>query len=193
MNRFLSLCLAASALVAIPTAASSTTLLDVTNIPNQSNTPTSFTFTAGSASTQLAIGGYNVPSFIDLTAIEVTLTGGSTNLLGTTWTFTPGAPACTDASQPGPGTFGTNNLHLGDVCVGDYDVFSQSFATTIGGSYTLSFLLSDNSSPNGLRITASDAQVGGVPEPAAWAMMLLGFAGIGLTMRRRVRAASAFA
>jgi hypothetical protein len=39
-----------------------------------------------------------------------------------------------------------------------------------------------------LRVTLAP---GAVPEPAAWAMMLLGFAGIGITMRRRRRGIAA--
>jgi hypothetical protein len=34
-------------------------------------------------------------------------------------------------------------------------------------------------------VTASSSPVAAVPEPAAWALMLLGFAGIGMAMRRR--------
>ncbi|WP_445193887.1 PEPxxWA-CTERM sorting domain-containing protein [Sphingomonas sp. Tas61C01] len=40
-----------------------------------------------------------------------------------------------------------------------------------------------------VRITLTSGDIGGgiVPEPATWAMMLLGFGAIGVTMRRRVR------
>ena len=40
---------------------------------------------------------------------------------------------------------------------------------------------------------ASEAETGPVPEPATWAMMLLGFGGIGFEMRRKNRAALATA
>lgn len=188
-------CAIAVALAAQPSVASaSVTLLSQTDLPNQTNTPTSLNFVAGSNSTVLSVAGYNVPSFIDLTDIELTLMGASTNLLGQTFAFTPASSACTDASQSGPGAFGTNNLSLGSVCVGDNDIFSQTFATTIGASYTLSFLLSNSEVPNGLTITATDA-VAAVPEPASWAMMLLGFAGMGFSLRygRRIGRPSSMA
>jgi hypothetical protein len=68
-----------------------------------------------------------------------------------------------------------------------YDSLAQTVSTTIGVSYTLKFSLSNSAAgPNGLRIFATDAAVtGAVPEPATWAMMLIGFGGMGLVTRRR--------
>jgi hypothetical protein len=58
-------------------------------------------------------------------------------------------------------------------------------STSVGASYTLTFVFSNvGQGPNGLRIFATDAAAtGAVPEPATWAMMLLGFAGIGFQLR----------
>lgn len=57
------------------------------------------------------------------------------------------------------------------------------------------FYLWNNAAPGSIHLTSSDGwsnavlyKTGGaVPEPATWAMMLLGFAGIGASMRRRTK------
>ncbi|HSM77996.1 MAG TPA: PEPxxWA-CTERM sorting domain-containing protein [Bryobacteraceae bacterium] len=71
-----------------------------------------------------------------------------------------------------------------------------SFHVTATGSDTLTF--HDQNQPGYLYLDdvslVSGGGVGGVPEPATWAMMLLGFFGAGATLRaRRNRAAGAFA
>lgn len=198
MKRLLAYTIAAAALAAAPTVASATTLFGQADLADQTSTPTSLVFTAGSASTTVSFAGFNVPSFIHLNDIELTVTGGSTNLLGQTFTFTPAAGtnssgrACTDASQNGPGAFGTNNLSFGSVCTDVFDTFSQTIATPVGTSFTLSFLLSNSGTPNGLVINATDA-ITSVPEPATWAMMLLGFGAVGLSLRFRRKKALATA
>ena len=53
---------------------------------------------------------------------------------------------------------------------------------TLGdGTYTLT-IMGDNSGPGSLGGTVT---INAVPEPAAWAMMLIGFGAIGASMRRR--------
>jgi len=72
---------------------------------------------------------------------------------------------------------------------------SSSYLGTPIPQKTLGFLVSnpnvgDNpefTTPSGLRVTASDAVVAAVPEPASWAMMLIGFGAIGFTLRFRRR------
>jgi len=63
---------------------------------------------------------------------------------------------------------------------------------------TLTFGSSIASNIGGLRLTSSqnafeidNLAIGAVPEPATWALMLLGFGGIGLAMRRRRKPALA--
>jgi|SRR3954447_21925005 hypothetical protein len=186
MTRLLAYRIAAAVVVAAPSAASATTLLDLTNLPDQDKAVTSLQFTAGAGSTTLSIGGYNLPDFTRLSDIELTLTGDSTNLLGQTFSLAAAVPACSNANQGPVGAFGTDNVTLASICVGVNDTFSQTIGTSVGASYTLSFLLTTSDVPSGLLITASDATVGGgggVPEPATWAMMLLGFGAIGVSLR----------
>ena len=147
---------------------------------------------------------------------------------------------------PGPGTWGTpqDGAQMLDlVGYGSTGGIAQSFATTIGATYNLSFYYANNPYPSGadsaqvtvtgagsllssgftlttstpsnldwVHFTGSftaDSNVttlafnetagggnagvfldnvsvtGGVPEPAAWAMMLIGFSGLGALLRRR--------
>lgn len=134
-------------------------------------------------STTIDLAGYDLPSWIYLNNISLTLFGDSTNLLGQSFSFTA-APFGSDAYVNGVGASGTQNLAFGGTTESSYDDFFQTISTTAGSSYTLSFALSSDGTPNGLRVSASDAIVAAVPEPATWAMMLLGFGAIGLATRR---------
>ena len=73
-----------------------------------------------------------------------------------------------------------------------------AFAITSGfvaGTNTLDFIVQNSGGPTGVRVEMSgtaDRLGGGVPEPASWAMMLVGFGGMGALLRsRRTRAALA--
>ena len=110
------------------------------------------------------------------------------------------------------GTVQDNNPHSGsnnyyDGAVQAYDAITQNITTVIGQTYNLSFWLDDNSglttfqhlSTNGdttssggngidLIVYAGNGVptpggVGGVPEPATWALMLVGFLGAGAMLR----------
>ena len=113
------------------------------------------------------------------------------NLLDTDFTYTPAAsnPWAIEAE---PGIYGASNLTFGGYTVGSYDTFSQSFATTVGSSYTLGLSFSTfGAGPNGLRISTGNlASVAAVPEPSTWALMLLGFGGMGVSLRRRRKTAA---
>jgi PEP-CTERM motif len=94
-----------------------------------------------------------------------------------------------------------------DGSVQAYDAISQSINTHIGDVYQISFDLSDNGtlttfsrlSTNGdttdtggngadvLVYAQASAVQPGVPEPGTWAMMLLGFAGLGFAFRQSRR------
>jgi hypothetical protein len=68
----------------------------------------------------------------------------------------------------------------------------QLFTGTLASpTFTLgTFALSDDGFVS-FKYNLSITDAASVPEPATWAMMLLGFAGIGLALRRRTRAAGA--
>ena len=175
------------ALASVP-AQAATTLLNLVNAPGQTDTPFVLAFVANASAVTLSVGGYQVPAFEQASQNAVRLGNVGPNLLGSSWTFTP-APSGSLAGQFVDGS-GVNALSFGGVSEGSYDVFSQTFATMAGSSYSYSFLYSNNfspsNSPSGFRVSVDGASVAGaVPEPATWALMLLGFAVIGTVMRRR--------
>lgn len=185
MGRVSAYLVGAIALLGMASVASAATLFNQTDLPVQSGTSVALTFTAGSSATTVDFAGYDLPSWINVYNIVLTQSGDSTNLLGQNFNFTAAAQG-TDAYQVGPGAYGTNNLGFGGVSAGSYDDFSQTLSTLAGSSYTLSFQLSSNGTPSGLMVSASEA-VAGVPEPATWAMMLLGFGALGVALRRSRR------
>jgi hypothetical protein len=70
-----------------------------------------------------------------------------------------------------------------------FNPYQLDFAATGGGSYYVSF----NAVGPGVSIdpVLDNVAVNAVPEPATWAMMLLGFAGLGLAGYRKARKTSA--
>jgi len=81
-----------------------------------------------------------------------------------------------------------------DAANGQADLFSGTFELTFAGgtsSITLANFVDRYASLTQLNgISGEGTPVGGVPEPATWAMMLLGFGGIGMAMRRSRRSAT---
>ena len=82
--------------------------------------------------------------------------------------------------------------HSGFVCfplcgksetwtIGQANQFTDVFQSIAGTSSKYDFVLTDIAGNQ----WAANANTGAVPEPATWAMMLLGFGGIGFVMRRR--------
>ena len=180
--------LAAAAAFTIAAPASAATLFDATNLPQQFVTPASLEFSATSTSTTFDFQGYQLPGTLVLVNLFLGVTGTvpsvADNLLGTNFTYTPASCGAL-AGEGSLGAYGTNDLTFAGGCAGFYDSLAQTVSTTIGTSYTLSFVFSNvGQGPNGLRITASDAIASAVPEPETWAMMLLGFGVVGAAMRR---------
>jgi hypothetical protein len=105
----------------------------------------------------------------------------------------------------GCGVGGSNCWY--DGAVQAYDAISQTVATNIGDTYQISFNLNGGSGGfysdlstngnvtgtggNGIDVLAYAGAglpvAGGVPEPSTWAMMLMGFAGLGFAARRNAR------
>jgi hypothetical protein len=173
-------------------------------------------FVATDASTNLSFAFREDPAFLFLDDVSVTTGGGPNLITNGGFEDGPlGASAPTGWTYLNTfgATFGgfvnDNNPHSGsnnyyDGAVQAYDGITQNFATVVGQTYNVSFWLADNSgaanysalSTNGditdtggnginLVVYAGGVPVG-VPEPATWAMMILGMAGIGATLRRRV-------
>ena len=81
-------------------------------------------------------------------------------------------------SPGGSGDDGSDGSGSGGNGPGDVSTFSFSS----GGD---DFVVQRTNDDTGL--TSTDSQVGGVPEPATWAMMLVGFGGMGALLRGRRR------
>jgi len=74
---------------------------------------------------------------------------------------------------------GGSGLNCSD-CNNTYQLFYDAGGIT-SGSITMSTYFNN---PGISHVDLFDGGAGGVPEPATWAMMLLGFGGIGFAMRR---------
>jgi PEP-CTERM motif len=174
------------AAVAVSSSAHATNLLTLIDPTAGTSENFDLLFTATSTSSTLTDGGYQLPGFTDFEDNSVVDTSGGGDLLGQSWIFTP-APLGTDTSQFNDGT-SVNGLSFGGVAVGSFDQYSQTFATTVGDTYLYSFNVPNFAgTPDGFTVDVTNAVVGtgGVPEPATWAMMLVGFGGLGAAMRSR--------
>jgi hypothetical protein len=152
-------------------------MLTLTNAASMSDVTVVFTATA--TESIVIDEGYQVNNLETLTDNMVTLSGGGPNLLGSTW-------------QPGFAALGSNSYTFNDgtpvPALGfaaqdppNVDTFSQMFATVSGKSYTYSFDYSNNTAPGlgGATDSLLVATARSVPEASIWAMLLLGFAGLG--------------
>jgi hypothetical protein len=164
-------------------------LLDLEDPPGQTETPVAIQFIAGSTSTTIAFAGYQPSSALEATSIELTLAGSGPNLLGEDWTFTP-APFGSFASTFDDGT-GVPTLDFEGFIEDSFDTFSQTVATQIGQSYSITFLfLNDPESPTTGELVVSatgTASSASAPEPSTLVMssMLTGLFG-GVWIHRRL-------
>jgi hypothetical protein len=139
---------------------------------------------ATSAATAVIIDTVSSPAFTVLSLPFNTICGSSAcSVTPNTFTVTAGAITAESffASSTGftstPPFLGEWSLSLGGLETG---IMSFSNGTTILGN---SQVFQDNVVASGASFT--QVQVGGVPESSTWAMMLLGFAGLGFIAYRR--------
>ncbi len=162
-------------------AVASITLLQLTDAPGQTDTAYALPFLATAATTTVEFAGYQVPLQESVGSISLTPTAGGSDLLGSSWTFTP-ALSGSGANQS------IGILFFYGQTVGSYDTFSQTVPTTVGASYSLSFQYTNTDSPfnapSGFIVSSSGAAT---PEPASLAIWGLAMAGI-LAVARRCRA-----
>ena len=69
--------------------------------------------------------------------------------------------------------------------------FSASGADFVSGLNTLSIVVTDTGKPSAMLVSGLSGTAAAVPEPATWAMMLVGFGGLGAAMRSRRKLAVA--
>ena len=181
--KYVLLAAAAGVAMSVGSAAQAATLLSLTNL-GYTDADYDLSFVADDTTTQLNIAGYNLPSFVDVSNNAVMARGDATNLLGATWSFTPAAIG-SDAYTYNDGT-GVDAVGFGSVVIGEYDTFSQSFATVVGQTYDYTFHVSNYADPSALDV--STGALAAVPEPASWALMLAGFGFAGAAVRGRRRA-----
>ena len=135
----------------------------------------------------MLVEGYQVNDIEKVTNNIVTLSGGGPNLLGSTWQ--QGFAAVGSNSFTFPDGTSVPGLGFSAQDPPDGDTFYQAFATVVGQSYTYSFDYSNNTGGNGLSPSLLTASASSVPEATTWAMLLLGFVGLGLlsVIARRAR------
>jgi hypothetical protein len=109
---------------------------------------------------------------------------------GASITVTPFLESYTDNFNTSPGQISITGAHGSFTLTGIdnsfNDVFGDGSVITGGGNY--SSLTFDSLSLDSGYIFPTPAPTGGVPEPATWAMLLLGFFGLGATLRLSRRA-----
>jgi hypothetical protein len=186
MKNFLNVGLAIGlGLLGTTSARAETILLSLTNMA-YTETLYNLDFVANASTTTLSVGGYDKKGVWVAAQNTVTPSGGGANLLGDTWTFVP-APHGSSASTLDDLPY-VPALGFGGTKKGSYDMFSQTFATTPGEEYDYEFMFFNdlsgrhNTKPSGLLVTTTASAV---PEPSTWAMIILGFCGLGFMVYRR--------
>lgn len=85
-----------------------------------------------------------------------------------------------------------NGLGFTEVTAGDPQHWQLNNVSLVAGSYGFSFAGNNsNNVAGGLSALSGDVTITPLPEPGTWAMMLLGFGAIGLTLRNRRKLAIA--
>jgi hypothetical protein len=169
-------------LLGTASARADTILLSLSDMP-YTETLYDLNFIANAPTTTLSVAGYDPDGVWVAASNSVTALGGVANMLAGVWTFVA-APSGSDAFPLDDGAVPA--LGFGGTTVGSYDTFSQTFSTTPGAEYVYQFMffndLVPENAPSGLLVTTTASAV---PESSSWAMMILGFWGVGFMACRR--------
>ena len=86
-------------------------------------------------------------------------------------------------------------LNIDGPVVSPYIAYSFGISTLAAGTYQLRFAQVDNQGffNQGVDNVSIEAVAGAVPEPASWAMMIVGFGIVGASARRRIVSRAAIA
>jgi hypothetical protein len=122
----------------------------------------------------------------------VRLLGGGPNLLGATWqhSFASSGSNAYTFADPGGGLVPALGFAAQNQIV---DTYYQMLATVPGDTYAYTFNYSNNTAGHGSAPSELVVTFAAVPETSTWAMLLLGFAGLGLASYRVRRAAASVA
>jgi hypothetical protein len=181
------LVLAGALLALAPVVTGTPASADVYTFSYTSTTNPTLTFGSG----QLITVGSTDPSL-------VTFISGSESYNGVADTIIAGPPsAYADADNllyfPGPPLLDFPGLSFSTVASGDFNLYYNNTNDAAHGGLG-TWVLSSVSDPAGtadglnpidFQVTRISGSVGAVPEPATWAMMLLGFCGLGFMAYRR--------
>jgi hypothetical protein len=194
-------------LAGVAIAAASPAFADPAPTPTPSNDPCSFAFISGALACQ---GYYGNNLFTGTTGSATTSTelADITTLLTNAVSqnnpaYTSGQPynltdttvlgAITNLNGSATLNFGSLNLtgltilgaHFGNTPGSNAPDVSAFWLINLGSTVTNTITLSNGMGSSDAQIFATGGRV--VPEPATWALMLLGFGGIGMAMRRSRR------
>jgi hypothetical protein len=179
----------ATALIMASAASATITVTGSTNLNSPdpcsagcptTNNPPAVVTTGGTTTISYGTNPTTSGAFTGSFTFTNTLTGLYSIVVGTS---TPGA-TITAASLTGiSGTVGTYNLS-------PLPSAQPSLAPTIiaAGNYMFSFTGIGPNDANGIPLTSvvnGNVSISAVPEPGTWALMILGFGAIGMTMRRK--------
>jgi hypothetical protein len=125
-------------------------------------------------------GAYNPPPGgypIDYSHILYAITSSSGNVSGSPFNY-----VFTGATLSGLTIFGAHFGNQPDA--GDQNSISAFWLVDLGAGSTNTITVTNGQGVSNAQIFGTGTPVRGVPEPATWALMLLGFGGIGFAMRR---------
>ena len=108
---------------------------------------------------------------------ETTFTANSTDLVSGLWGVDNQGSIILNGDFAHP----IATLPGGDL-VSNFEVLHAFSFSPTQGTNTLEFVITDTGPPTAFRV---DGFAGAIPEPSTWAMMILGFAGIGFMAYRR--------